>query len=109
MTDKHAPGPSNKDIVHEINNPLSFVISNIEMLCKYVQILNKTIGDQSEIIELSQKDFSMNAKKLYEEMNRNHEKEELSFVLSDCEELLKESQDGLRKIKKLLQEFNNKN
>lgn len=108
MTDKYAPGPSNKDIIHDINNPLSFVISNIEMLCKYVAILSKTIKNQSDLIELSKADFSMNSKKLYQEMNGHHEKEELSFVLSDCEELLKESQDGLKKIKKLLQEFNHK-
>lgn len=108
MSDTQSALPNNRNIVHEINNPLSFVISNIEMLSKYVTLLNQTITNQSKLIELSKDNFSTQAKTLYQEINHHHETEDLTFVLSDCDALLKESQEGLMKIKKILQEFNQK-
>ncbi len=72
-------GELSTGIAHEINNPLSFVISNLQSLKKYF----------TSIIHAIEKDGAPSKE-----------------MLSDIPQLMLETEDGLNRVKKLVEEMN---
>lgn len=72
-------------VAHEINNPLGFVISNSKSLERYIGIIKKIYTKIKNI-------------KSYEDLlNEN----DFDYILSDMEDILKENDEGLKRIAKI--------
>ncbi|MCX6113549.1 MAG: ATP-binding protein [Proteobacteria bacterium] len=72
-------GTLSSGIAHEINNPLSFVISNFRSLHKYFDIILNSIEDKSKLP---------------------------ADVLMDVPSILGETEEGLLRVKKLVEDIN---
>jgi len=70
-------------VAHEINNPLGFVISNLSRAHEYVEQLKTVISS--------------------DQMQQN---DNLKYVLNDFPKLIKESQEGLDRIHKIIADLN---
>lgn len=77
-------------IAHEINNPLGYIMSNFVTLKKYVEVFKK-------IIELSRSQLPR------EEIQKREEEMKLDFILGDIDQLIEENQNGLTRIKEIVQ------
>jgi PAS domain S-box-containing protein len=89
-------GQLSAGIVHEINNPLSFVLSNFNSLEEYLSGLSEvfskieeikgSISDEKKVLPLSS------------ELSRLVEEKKLSFIMNDLPNLLLETKDGISRI-----------
>jgi signal transduction histidine kinase len=86
-------------VAHEINNPIGFVNANLSSLKRYTESL-VTIIDAFEAAELNS---DGNPKERFEAVDRLKVTLELAYVEDDLKLLLQESQEGLDRIKKIVQ------
>jgi signal transduction histidine kinase len=85
-------------VAHEINNPVGFVNSNLGTLEKYIAGLHSVITAYEQI----DTELSANALAGVSEVKR---KVDLPYLLDDIPNLLKESQDGLVRVKRIIQDL----
>jgi hemerythrin-like metal-binding protein len=85
-------------VAHEINNPIGFVNSNLSTLEKYIAGLSRVLVayEQAEA-HLGANGFS--------EVTEVKRKVDLPYLLDDIPNLLKESQDGLVRVKRIIQDL----
>ena len=83
-------------VAHEINNPIGFVNSNLGTLADYVEKLLGLVDayEQGE----AHGQFG-------HELQKAKARADLDFLRGDVRDLLKESQDGLSRVKKIVQDL----
>lgn len=79
-------------VAHEINNPVGFVLSNLENMADYIQDI------QSALQPLTDEPSSTSLSTL----NKNYEEYELPFLFEDSDEILKSSVEGLERVKAIV-------
>lgn len=85
-------------VAHEINNPIGFVNSNLGTLQKYAASLNKVLAVYAQ----AEAGLSASALAGVVEAKRAVD---LPYLLEDIPNLLKESQDGLARVKRIVQDL----
>lgn len=85
-------------VAHEINNPIGFVNSNLGTLRDYTERLLQVISAY-EKCQSKVKDVPM------DEITAIRQESDLDFLREDVMSLLKESQDGLARVKKIVQDL----
>lgn len=76
---------------HEINNPVGFALSNLDTLAEYIDKIRGL------------KDFLGNEEGESKETVKNYLKEHnINFIFDDISPLLSETQEGLRRVKKIV-------
>jgi PAS domain S-box-containing protein len=89
-------------VAHEINNPMGFVISNLNTLGKYAGKLSGFLDLQSKAIEeLSVQGGSEVVQALQEQKRAL----KIGYLLEDLDSLIAECQDGAQRVKKIVQEL----
>jgi len=84
-------------VAHEINNPVGFVNSNLGTLGRYIASLLEVLA----AYEVAEKGGAFSdVAKLKKEMD-------IPFLVEDIPSLLKESQDGLARVKRIVQDLKN--
>jgi len=87
-------------IVHEINNPMGFISSNLGSLTKYGSRLIEFITEQDEVIRTSEAE-----PRSVEKLASRRKKLKIDHILVDFPELLDESIEGAERIKKIVQDL----
>lgn len=89
-------------VAHEINNPLSFISGNIEVLTTYIDAMKTMISLYERVTGSVIQ--TMNAQQTQELMKLNavEEKEKISFIINDTEKLIAESKEGVDRISKIV-------
>ncbi len=85
-------------VAHEINNPIGFVNSNLSTLEKYIA------GMSSVLAAYAQTEAGIGAA-AFAGVADVKRKVDLAFLLEDIPNLLKESQDGLTRVKRIIQDL----
>lgn len=88
-------------VAHEINNPLGFVISNIETLEKYVRRFQRVIEAYQVLKEYLQNEGHLEDS--LEKIQHIEKSNRLSFILDDLQDIFSESRDGLHRISKIVE------
>ena len=68
-------------IAHEINNPISFIGSNLNKIQEYFDVLSEVVTDHGVHTQ-----------------NRN---DDVEYILTDYKDLISETQDGVRRVKNI--------
>jgi len=89
-------------VAHEINNPLSFVISNTDTLASYVEITTRLITGYSSFLKVFAEKQHRDASTEIEKMRAFEEQEEIEYVTQDSQKLIEESRGGLERIRKIV-------
>lgn len=94
-------------VAHEINNPTGFVSSNLNALADYQADLSQLIGEYRALFEEVRKK-NENDPGFRESINRikNMEEEvDIGFILDDTSELIKESLEGMGRIRMIVRDL----
>jgi len=86
-------------VAHEINNPVGFINSNINSLAQYLQDLFKVIDAYEQL----EKNVQNNEDLVY--VNSVKEDVELDFLKRDIVDLIEESQEGVTRVKQIVQDL----
>lgn len=98
-------------VAHEINNPVGFISSNLGSLSEYITDIKQVITKQNECVALYQSNDQQAAPATLE-LDSLKQRVDLDFILSDIEQLLKDSIDGTVRVKDIvadLSEFSHVN
>ena len=87
-------------VAHELNNPMSFISSNLGTLEKYINRLVDFILVQSEALKSVQDNTALR------KIDKKRLEVKLDYILEDAKILLKESLDGSDRVKKIVHELN---
>ena len=79
-------------VAHEINNPVGFVLSNLDTMSDYIEDIKSALQPLSH--KLSSHSLP--------ELNRNFEEFELPFLFEDSGEIIKSSVEGLERVKEIV-------
>ncbi len=93
-------------VAHEINNPMGFIMSNLNSLKKYMMKIPEFIRIQSEAIgELSGENGS--EKSVLRRTAEAGRSLKIDYILEDTQSLIKESLDGAERVKVIVQDLKN--
>jgi C4-dicarboxylate-specific signal transduction histidine kinase len=84
-------------IAHEINNPISFVLSNVNVLSEYNEAFHTLIKDYksySEAVLL----VDDKAKDILGRIKKYEKEEDIEFIIADSLSLLKSTEDGISRV-----------
>ena len=88
-------------IAHEINNPLSFVSSNLSTLQEYTDSLKEILIQQQHLMAEISTQRTLSATEAMALQNDA----EIKYMLDDLEELISESMTGVARVKKVVEDF----
>jgi two-component system NtrC family sensor kinase len=86
-------------VAHEINNPVGFVSSNLGSLRRYVEPLLALVRLYGKL------DLSSQPPEFSKQIRQLQEQADLEFIHEDLPQLLKESDEGLSRVKKIVQDL----
>jgi PAS domain S-box-containing protein len=90
-------------IAHEINNPVSYVSSNLTTLEGYISILRRLLALHSKVEEALGPRPPAPVEELLGQVRALREHERLDEVLQDMDELLGDSREGTARIREFIQ------
>ncbi|MBN2418730.1 MAG: response regulator [Deltaproteobacteria bacterium] len=94
-------------VAHEINNPTGFVSSNLKTLSGYQDDLNGLITKYREFLSrltalYSNKETYADIFKMTQEIIEYEDEIDIEYILGDIKNLIDESQEGARRIRKIV-------
>lgn len=92
-------GQLSAGIAHEINNPLGFVLSNMEMLQKYYGRLQDFYDVAEKMIEQAKESDNSNSMETLEAFLKSNK---IDYILSDFKSMMEENIEGLFRIEKIV-------
>lgn len=88
-------------IAHEINNPLFFVDSNLSTLNDYVGVIESIIGLYENLC-ISVRSGTHDYQEALAALRSEGEQQDIEFVLQDTNALVKETREGVHRIKTIV-------
>lgn len=89
-------------VAHEINNPMGFIISNLNTLEKYLTRLAEFLHLQTETIVGLNQGLNEEARQLIEAVDLQRKRLKIDYLLEDVKELIRESLDGGQRVKTIV-------
>jgi PAS domain S-box-containing protein len=90
-------------VAHEINNPVSYVMSNLGTLDEYISVLTPLLQLQRELMDSQEPGAEGAREELLARMRELWKQGDLEFILGDMPEMIQESQAGTRRIQEIAQ------
>lgn len=89
-------------IAHEINNPLSFVMSNFSSMDEYLTSIMQLQDLQSKFLESIDIGQDNKIQELKNNISKFQQEEDIDFVLGDIRAVVSESHKGLKRVKNII-------
>jgi signal transduction histidine kinase len=88
-------------VAHEINNPVSYVMSNLGTLDRYVASLVQVLHVQKDLLDLQGMALPVSVAELLGRLRTLWVQQEMDYILEDMPELVRESHEGTRHIQEI--------
>ena len=89
-------------IAHEINNPLSYVISNFSSMDHYLKSIMQLQELQSEFLSSIETGQDQKIAALKNTISQFEEEEDMDFILDDIRAVISDSYNGLKRVKNII-------
>jgi PAS domain S-box-containing protein len=88
-------------VAHEINNPLSFVSNNVAVLTRDLAAIKRLL----ELYQQAEPTLEQAKPELFNEIKEFCEEIDLPYTMTNLDELLKRSKEGLRRIQQIVKDL----
>ena len=88
-------------VAHEINNPIGYVNSNLGSLKKYIRDVFSVL----EVYALAETTLETSNPDVFGKVKETKKRLDLDFIREDIDALMKESAEGLTRVKKIVQDL----
>ncbi|MCD8521792.1 MAG: HAMP domain-containing histidine kinase [Saccharospirillaceae bacterium] len=85
-------------IAHEINNPVSYVMSNFGPLDEYIQTMSKLLTLHDQFIHAMNEGDAQMGNQLREAISQEREAADFEFMMEDIFSLVRDSRNGLMRV-----------
>ncbi len=92
-------------VAHEINNPIGFIASNMEVLSGYVAAYQDILEMMSRLEGAAVKRSWDDAGAVLSEIRKYEERVNFSFIVRDVNTLMAQSRDGIDRIQKIISDL----
>ncbi len=92
-------------VAHEINNPISFVDSNLSTLKKYCCSLAELLSRYGEVEACLEAGDAARAKELMDGVKGLRRARKIDYIIKDMVDLAEESLDGTRRVRKIVSDL----
>jgi signal transduction histidine kinase len=89
-------------VAHEINNPIGFVKSNLGTLLEYVGFFKKLLVLHGQLVKPLEAAAPSACAAVLEQIRFLRQEEDLDFVMTDVDNLLAESIDGIQRVQDII-------
>jgi signal transduction histidine kinase len=90
-------------VAHEVSSPVGYVLSNLGTLAQYAEALTPLLRLQRELLDTPASAPPETRQALLERMREQWSQEDVGNILEDLPALLRESREGARRIKEIVQ------
>ncbi|MBL8830516.1 MAG: hypothetical protein JNM18_26315 [Planctomycetaceae bacterium] len=90
-------------VAHEINNPIGFVMSNLNTLAEYVRVFTTLYDEYRNWQRATISGDAAEAAKIGVRIEQLRKREQPDAIADDIDQLLAESSDGLHRVKEIVQ------
>jgi PAS domain S-box-containing protein len=91
-------------VAHEINNPIGFIMSNLNSLSKYVERLATFMGVQADALD-SVREKSEELKSAADRVTDQKRALKVDYILEDLKNIIGESLEGAERVKQIVQDL----
>jgi len=88
-------------VAHEINNPMGFIISNLNSFNKYTEKITTFLKFQAEAVEALVS--GSDSREITENLEKQKKLLKLDYVLEDLGSLINESMEGAERVRRIVQ------
>jgi signal transduction histidine kinase len=89
-------------IAHEINNPIGFIMSNLDTLSDYLAVLNRMLALYQDYERAVDSPARKIAEAQAQRIREAKEQEDFDFMMSDMTAILDQSREGMVRIKEIV-------
>jgi two-component system NtrC family sensor kinase len=89
-------------VAHEINNPMAYIISNLQSLQKYCDNISQFMSIHKEVLASLKKPEN---DQLFSKVNEANAQLKINFVMQDMNDLIDETLSGARRVKNIVQDL----
>jgi signal transduction histidine kinase len=93
-------------VAHEINNPVSFVKSNLSSLAGYIDTYKELIDKQKKILSAIELTPENNIRDQLTELSLYYENNDVDFINEDIDDLVEESIKGTNRVTEIVKGLN---
>ena len=94
-------------VVHEINNPMGYIMTNLNTLNEYISTLNGILSQYDSLSHVMKNGEVEQGQEVLSQIDKLVNEKKIDFIVNDIDDLLKETKEGAKRVKDIVLELKN--